>query len=193
MKKILLLILIPVLVLCFPLAACDKQAAPLQTAPPQAAPPETAPPDEIQAEIPEGGADVSPPFSTFLPDEFMSGFKGHELSVDDNPLIGVYETTSGCIMILMTGGGYIWQEPIEVPAITGSYEIFEGTVDGKNGGFALESETGPLYTVIVTFRDENAATPGTIQVFDFYKEGVYRVTDLFGDFWFEATRIVEEE
>ena len=163
---------------------------------------QTPPPDEVLASPPEdveleeqpADDDISSElFSAFLPDEFMSKIKGHEMSVNDNPLIGTYETTSGCIMILMTGGYYIWQDPMEVPAVTGIYEIFEGAIDGNTDEFSLESETGPLYTVIITFRDEYAAMYGTIQVFDFYKKGVYRVTDLINDFWFEATRILEEE
>ena len=122
----------------------------------------------------------------------MSLFKGHELSIDDNPVIGVYETTSGCNMSLLPGGFYFWKDTPDAPTITGTYEIFEGTADGRDGAggtFALESDTGPLYTVIVTFMEGQGASPGTIQVFDYYSEEVYRVTDLFNDIWFEATRI----
>ena len=150
------------------------------------------PPEIIQAlpEVPEG--DLLPePFSTLLPPEYMARFEGYELPPYDHPMLGAYETTSGCIMILMSNGIYLWQENAEVPAITGLYEAFLGTVSHEDEGLIFESDTGPLYTVIITFLDENAAMKGTIQVFDYYKEDVYRVTDLINDIWFEATRIPE--
>ena len=140
------------------------------------------------------GVPAGASFSTLLPPEFMAHFKGHELAIDNNPLLGTYTTTSECIMILLPTGMYVWQENQDVPVITGTFELFRGAVgvSGNNSdAFTLESDTGPLYTVIITFTDEHAAQYGTIQVFDFYKEGVYRVTDVINDFWFEATRVDE--
>ena len=138
------------------------------------------------------GAD-QPLFSESLPEEFMAFFKGHEMSGDDNPVIGTYITTSGCIMILLPGGLYAWQDSTDgekTPAIGGRYEIFEGTLHGETGEYVLESDTGPLYTVIVTFNAGHNAMPGTIQIFDYYDEEMYRVTDLINNIWFEATRIL---
>jgi len=178
MKKIVIVLII----VLFSLAGCT--AAEPATLPP--------PPVEVQT-LPEGveGMPMPEPFSSVLPPEFMAHFEGFDLPSYDHPLLGAYETTSGCIMILMSNGIYLWQENAEVPAITGLYEVFLGTVAHEEEGIIFESDTGPLYTVIITFLDENAAMEGTIQVFDYYKEDVYRVTDLINDIWFEATRIPE--
>ena len=160
--------------------------------------------DGLQDEVQEGddgqgagGADAEeadqPLFSESLPEEFMAFFKGHEMSGDDNPVIGTYVTTSGCIMILLQGGLYAWQDSQDgekTPAIGGRYEIFEGTLYGETGEYVFESDTGPLYTVIVTFDGGQNAAPGTIQVFDYYNEDMYRVTDIMNNIWFEATRIL---
>jgi len=177
MKKIIVI----VIVLAFSLAGCraDEPA------------PFAAPPDVVQNQPYEHNEEFSlpPPFSLQLPNEFMEHLEGRELPIDGHPLLGAYETTSGCIMVLMANGIYLWQEDAEVPAVTGVYEVYRGTVNEEKGGLLLESDTGPLYTVIITFIDENAAMPGTIQVFDYYKKDVYRVTDLMNDIWFEATRI----
>jgi len=143
----------------------------------------------------EDESDISrpDPFSKDLPPEFMAFFEGHELPIEDNPMNGIYQTASGCIMILMSEGYYVWQDPIEdATAITGYYEIFEGTVKGQDNGknvYTLKSDTGPLYTVIVTFNEGQASMPGTIQVFDYIDEGFYYVTDMINNIWFEVTRI----
>jgi hypothetical protein len=114
------------------------------------------------------------------------------LSVDDNPVIGEYQTTSGCIMILMKGGNYTWQDKPDDPnVIRGTYEIFEGTLDGREDSsdtYTLESETGPVYTVIITFDEGQDSTEGTIQVFDYQNDDLYYVSDLVSGIWFEANR-----
>jgi len=141
----------------------------------------------------ESGALSPTSFSAYLPPEFMAYFEGHRLSVEDNPVIGTYKTTSGCIMILLSKGYYVWQDTADSPAITGSYEIFEGTVKAQDDGentFILESDTGSLYTVIVTFDEGQNASAGTVQVFDYIDDSEYYVTDLLNNIWFEAVKIV---
>ena len=167
-----------------------------------AAPPQNETTDNGQSE-PSAGAtssdqeeasgDESPsaqPSGTFFPAEITDPFKGHEVSIADNPLIGTYTTTSGCTMILMADGRYSWQDTPQATPITGTYEIYEGTFSGgmDEDHFVLESDTGPLYTVFVTFDAGQAAADGTIQVFDYQSDGVYYVTDLMNNIWFEATR-----
>ena len=134
------------------------------------------------------------PFSTYLPIEFMAFYEGHELPIEDNPVTGIYRTTSDCIMVLMAEGQYIWQDSPDTTAITGFYEVFEGSLKGQEDGknlFVLESDTGPVYTVIVTFNEGQGTMGGTIQVFDFIDDEVFYVTDLFNDIWFRAFRVIE--
>ena len=129
------------------------------------------------------------PSDTLFPAEIMELFKGHELSLRDNPLIGTYTTTSGCTMILMSGGRYSWQDSPQARVITGTYEIYEGTFGGGTGqNYILESSTGPLYTVFVTFDAGQNASEGTVQVFDYRSDNLYYVTDLLNNIWFEATK-----
>ncbi len=129
-------------------------------------------------------------FSESLPPEIMEPYKDHELFLDNNPLIGTYKTTSGCTMILQADGNYSWQDSPASPVITGTYELYEGTVSGQGDTmqYLLESATGPLYSVFVTFNPGQNASAGTIQVFDYQREGTYNVTDLMNGIWFEATR-----
>ena len=131
-------------------------------------------------------------FRDGLPPEVMAYFEEHELSVDDNPLTGMYTTTSKCVIMLMPGGFYSWQDSPDAsktPAITGTYEIFAGTLSARPGDdlYMLESDTGPLYTVFITFEEKENVSPGTMQVFDYQSDDLYYVTDIVNDIWFEAT------
>jgi len=151
-------------------------------------------PDEEAADDDSSPADTDTTvkFSDNLPEEVMALLKEHKLSVDDNPVIGEYQTTSGCIMVLLEGGKYTWQDKPDDPnVIRGTYEIFEGTLDGREDSsdtYTLESETGPIYTVIITFDEGQDSVEGTIQVFDYQNDNLYYVSDLLTGHWFEANR-----
>ena len=180
------------------LAACGPPAVP-ETPDEEpiepAAQPEPLPVPAEDDMADEEDAAGQPLFSSILPEEFMAFFRGHELPAGDNPVTGAYSTTSGCLMTLTTSGVYTWQDYPDDPdsiMITGTYELFEGTIQGLDDGsadYVFESETGPLYTVIITFDGGQGAAAGALQVFDYYKEDVYRVTDLINEIWFEATRV----
>jgi hypothetical protein len=108
--------------------------------------------------------------------------------------MGSYITTSGVKMDLGEGGFYSWDErDLGGALVTGRYEIYEGTPKGNDDGsfeYVYESETGPIYTVLIDFdqSDANSAVDVAIQVFDRYSDDVFRVTDILNNIWFEATR-----
>ncbi|MDR1421871.1 MAG: hypothetical protein LBI64_03280 [Coriobacteriales bacterium] len=121
----------------------------------------------------------------------------HELPLAGNPIAGSYITTSGIDMRLGEDGSYRWDEGVmDGPLLTGSYTVSAGTMQQMPTGemdYVFESQTGPVYTVIIEFDAESAqatgAVSGTIQVFDAYSDTVFRVTDLRNYVQFEATRV----
>ncbi|MDR1798089.1 MAG: hypothetical protein LBR44_11785 [Clostridiales Family XIII bacterium] len=130
-------------------------------------------------------------FSAYIPSAVMDLLEGHELDPADSPVVGAYTTTSGCLMTLLEDGGYRWQDTPDAPVITGSYEVYEGTAKNLDDGsleYVTESDTGPVYTVFVTFDEGQGTMPGTVQVLDTYTKDVYRVTDIVNSIQFEATR-----
>ena len=138
---------------------------------------ETPPPDSAKPDM----------LSDTILMEFIDLFDGYELSVDDNPLLGIYETESGANMVLMPGGGYLWQDLGETAEfIEGEYRIFLGAI-GDSGEIVTETETGPVFTVIIVFSDKVSFT---VQVFDDQGGDVFYITDIMNDFWFEAKWVV---
>lgn len=125
-----------------------------------------------------------------MPPEIRDLFEGHELSLSNNPLLGTYTTTSGCVMVLMEDGSYSWQDTPDTPALTGKYFIYEGSLDGRSNteAYSLESDTGPLYTVFVLFDKGQGASDFTVQVFDYQNNELYYVSDLVNGIWFEANK-----
>jgi hypothetical protein len=120
---------------------------------------------------------------------------GHEMPLEGNPVAGIYITTSGVNLMINEDGSYSWDETnIGGAKVVGTYTIYEGTLkeldDGSNE-YVLESDTGPVYTLLIEFDQTlGASTPFTIQVFDKYTEDVFRVTDLQFGTQFEATDYV---
>jgi hypothetical protein len=118
----------------------------------------------------------------------------NEIPVADNPLIGEYITTGGVHITLTDAGEYRWLEPNGM-LVKGVYTISKGTSNGTE--YVYESETGPLYTLMIELQTEGdfeegqivPNTPFSMLVFDYYHDNVWRVTMLDRpNLWFEATK-----
>jgi hypothetical protein len=137
-------------------------------------------------------SDSSNSSSTQDEESFEQQLENHALPLTGNPVIGTYRTSGGVLLTLTEAGEYRWQEQDYL--VKGEYQVSEGTVSGD--GYILESETGPLYTVIVKLQttgdfEEGQIAPNveaSILVFDFYSTDVWRVTELMTGVQFEATR-----
>jgi hypothetical protein len=124
---------------------------------------------------------------------FEKQFKAHVLPLKDNPVIGTYRTSGGVLLTLTESGEYRWEEADYL--VKGEYRVSEGTIGQDE--YVLESDTGPLYTVLVNLQtsgdfEEGQIKPNTevsVWVFDFYNTDVWRVTDMMSGTQFEATRI----
>ena len=129
-------------------------------------------------------------------EDFRAVLSGHEMELEGNPVAGFYLTTSGVMLSILEDGKYSWDETrVGGQAVAGTYEIFEGTLKDLGDGttdYVYESDTGPVYTLWIEFdRDESGkVAPFTIQVFDYYNEDVYRVTDIVYGTVFEATDLI---
>lgn len=117
--------------------------------------------------------------------EMVSKFEGYELSVDENPLIGIYELEAGGNMVLAPMGGYLWQGDDLAVITEGQYQIFMGAI-GESGEIVTETDTGPVFTVIIYYTDIGAPSPFTVQVFDDQGGDFFIVTDLMNDFSYGA-------
>ncbi|MDR1796423.1 MAG: hypothetical protein LBR44_03110 [Clostridiales Family XIII bacterium] len=142
----------------------------------------------------EGGSE-SAALGTIDAGELNPYLEGHLMPLAGNPVAGEYITTSGVKLSIGEDGSYLWDErPVGGTYISGRYELYEGTAKGNDDGsteYVFESDTGPVYTMVIDFDDTGDGLEGadmTIQVYDWYTADVYRVTDLLYQTQFEATR-----